>query len=315
MVRWKMGPWMMSLVTSARGTFFPFFPTSMIMGHGRKSRKDTHAREWKNVPFSKRNFHLPTVNFQGDVLVFKGVEAEWNGIEAWIRSLSPIFCILAMLGLGGAMKGSGYGLQKFRDPQNELELVYFGCLGYFEKKDSIGYFCWVVWIWSVFFAFLCQAVWWHQQVLWRNPEVWKEYLSNCLDDRRAFRSLRYVNTSFRWHASLCFTMCPLPLPVEAFATPWLPHVSVFFVCILLEGKILFQVQLSPHHHLPCVFSCEGFLLTFPTNFSDFVTWNWTPWGLSALQEAGKSSSWGWWVVGAGNPRKIWDFSSKLPGKK
>jgi len=49
-----------------------------------------------------------------------------------------------MLGLGGAMKGSGYGLQKFRDPQNELEQVYFGCLGYFEKKGTIGYFCWVV---------------------------------------------------------------------------------------------------------------------------------------------------------------------------
>ena len=30
----------------------------------------------------KGNFHLPTINFQGDVLVFKGVEAEWNGIEA-----------------------------------------------------------------------------------------------------------------------------------------------------------------------------------------------------------------------------------------
>ena len=32
------------------------------------------------------------------------------------------------------MKGSGYGLQKFRDPQNELELVYFGCLGYLRRK-------------------------------------------------------------------------------------------------------------------------------------------------------------------------------------
>ena len=328
MVRWKMGPWMMSLVTSARGNIFPFFPT----GHGRKSRKNNPRPRMKECPHKrghfKRNFHLPTINFQGDVLVFKGVEAEWNGIEAWIRSLSPIFCILAMLGLGGAMTGSGYGLQKFRDPQNELELVYFGCLGYFEKKGTIGYFCWVVWIWSVFFAFLCQAVWWHQQVLWRNPEVWKEYLSNCLDDQ--------TDDAFFWQGNdvgvfqvtmmmlgydvsfLVVEVCEHLVSVTCFIVFYdvpsnfasrsvcSPLAAPYFCFLLLENFVarqffLYQVQLSPHHHLPGGFFMWRFSAYLPNKLLIFI--NWTHWGFSALQEAGKSSSWG-----TGNPSKGLRFS-------
>ena len=218
------------------------------------------------------------------------------------------------------MKGSGYGLQKFRDPQNELEQVYFGCLGYFEKKGTIGYFCWVVCIWSVFFAFLCQAVWWHQQVLWRNPEVLKEYLSNCLDDRTddALRqgndvdvfqmtmmmlgydvSFLVVEVCEHLVSVTCFIVfydVPSTFACRSVCYPLAAPCFCFFCCKNF-WKAKFGSKFNLAHIIIClVFFMWRFSAYLPNKLLIFI--NWTHWGFSALQEAGKSSSWG-----AGNPQR------------
>ena len=65
-----------------KGEHFPIFP----YGPWEEESEKYPRPRMKECPHKrghfKRNFHLPTINFQGDVLVFKGVEAEWNGIEA-----------------------------------------------------------------------------------------------------------------------------------------------------------------------------------------------------------------------------------------
>lgn len=67
------------------GDIFPFFLTSMIMGHGRKRRPRMKECPLKREHL-KRNFHLPTMNFQGDLLVFKGGRS-WM---EWYRSMNQV---------------------------------------------------------------------------------------------------------------------------------------------------------------------------------------------------------------------------------
>lgn len=203
------------------------------------------------------------------------------------------------------MKGSGYGFQKFRDPQNELEVVYFGCLGYLRRKVLLGYFCWVVWIWSVFFAFLCQAVWWHQQVLWRNPEVLKEHLSNCLDDRTddalwqgngvdVFQttmmmlgcdvSFLVVEVCEHLVSVTCFIVFyDVPSTFACRSVCYLLATPCFCFFVVFFGRQNFQVQLIPHHHLPCVFNVKVFCLPFQQTSH---TWNWTVEALVLFKKLG-----------------------------